>query len=261
MILKAFRWGSTVSTIMAVLAVVPPVASQDALPPAEELIDRHIEAMGGRDTLLGHASSRSTGTFSMPAAGITGTLVVEAAAPNRMASQVEIPGLGLIRNGFDGKVGWSVDPNLGPRLLDGLELAAMQENTHQLAALRDPSLFTVRETVELTEMNGQPCYRVRLVWNSGRETFDCYSVETGLMVAMSASQETPMGNIESVTFLEEYQEYGGILSPTRIRQQALGQEQLMTLDSIEYDVVEDDAFDPPASIRTLMEAAGPNDPD
>jgi hypothetical protein len=260
MMRKATRWGSTMMATMAVLAAAAPVASQDALPPAEQVIDRYVEAMGGRDALLGHASSRSTGTFAMPAAGITGTLVVEA-APNRMASQVEIPGLGLIRNGFDGEVGWSVDPNLGPRLLDGLELAAMQENAHQLAALRDPSLFTVRETVEFTEMNGQPCYRVRLVWNSGRETFECYSVETGLMVAMSASQETPMGDIESVTFLEEYQEYGGILSPTRIRQQALGQEQVMTVDSIEYGVVGDDAFDPPASIRTLMEAAGSNHPD
>lgn len=71
----------------------------------------------------------------------------------------------------------------------------MVEGANLLGALRDASLFTVRETVERTELNGAACYKVRLVWNSGRETHDCYGVDTGLMVAQVASQESPMGAI------------------------------------------------------------------
>lgn len=249
------------TTLLAAVAVVAgtagvaPALAQDALPAAEELIDRHVEAVGGRGAVLGHTSSRVTGTFSMPSAGIEGTLVTESAAPDLSITRVEIPGLGIILSGFDGTVGWSVDPNLGPRLLEGNELEAVKEGGSRLAAVRDASLFDVRETVERTEMNSEACFKVRLVWKSGRETFDCYSVETGLMIGSMSRQESPMGAIETTTLLEEYREIGGVLSPTRIRQQMLGQEQLMTLDTIEYDVVDPAAFTPPEAIQALIEQA------
>ncbi len=232
---------------------VATIAAQDPLPAAETLIERHLEAVGGRDAILAHTSSRVTGTFSMPAAGIQGTLETKAAAPNLSFTQVEIPGMGVIRSGFDGTVGWSVDPNLGPRLLEGNELAAVMEGASQLAAVRDESLFDVRETVERTEMNGVACYKVRLLWKSGRETFDCYGAETGLMIGTMARQESPMGAIETTTFIEDYRDFDGVLSATRIRQQMLGQEQIMTLDTVEYGVVDPDAFVPPEPIRALME--------
>jgi hypothetical protein len=248
------NWGIALAVVGGTCLAAPaPGTAQDALPTAEEIIDRHVEAVGGRDAVLSHSSSRLTGTFAMPAAGIEGTLVVRSAAPNLNLTTVEIPGLGTILSGYDGEVGWSVDPNLGPRLLDGLELAATVEGSSHLAAVRDPSLFDVRETVERTEMNGEPCFKVRLVWKSGRESFDCYSVETGLLVAGLSRQETPMGEIDTVTLLDDYREFGGILSATRIRQQMLGQEQVMTLETIEYDVVDPAAFAPPEPIQALIE--------
>jgi hypothetical protein len=247
-------WGMTLAIIGgACLAAPAPGTAQDALPAAEEIIDRHVQAIGGRDAVLRHASSRVTGTFAMPAAGIEGTLVVLAARPNLNMTRVEIPGLGTILSGFDGEVGWSMDPNLGPRLLEGNELEATKEGSSQLAAVRDPSLFDVRETVERAEMNGQPCFKVRLVWKSGRESFDCYSIETGLLVGGLSRQDSPMGTIETVTLLDDYREVDGVRSATRIRQQVLGQEQVMILDTIEYDVVEPDAFTPPDPIRVLIE--------
>jgi len=251
------KWPMTLAPAAAVLAAAclltaAPVAAQDPLPSAREIIERYVEAMGGREAVLGHSSSRSTGTFSMPAAGISGTLLAQSAAPNLTVLRVEIPGLGTSLTGFDGEVGWSVDPNLGARLLEGNELAALREGSSQLAAVRDPSLFQERETVELAEMGGEACYKVRMLWRSGRETFDCFSPETGLLVGSISRQSTPMGEIDVVTLMERYSETGGVLAPTRIRQQMLGQEQVMTLDSIEYDVVEPSVFDLPEVIRTLI---------
>jgi hypothetical protein len=247
------KWSALVVMVLAWAWAPTSAAGQEALPPAGEIIDRYIEAVGGRDALMAYASSRVTGTFAMPAAGIQGALVVEWADPDLTITRVEIPGLGVILSGWDGHVGWSEDPTLGPRLLDGMELAATRESASRLAALRDPSAFDVRETVELTELNAQACYRVLLVWKSGRETFDCYHVETGLLVASAGRQETPMGEIETLTLMEDYQEFGGILSPSRIRQQMLGQEQVMTMDAVEYDVVDPSAFVPPETIRVLVE--------
>lgn len=47
---------------------------------------------------------------------------------------------------------------------------------------------------------------------------------------------------------------GGVLSARRIRQQMMGMEQVMTMDTVEYGVVSPDAFELPEAIRTLLGA-------
>lgn len=240
--------------LMAALALVPATLTAQDLPPAEELIDRYVEVIGGRDAVLGAVGSHSKGTFSMPMAGLEATMeVYTATEPNRMLSVIEVPGMGTIQQGYTGEYGWSVDPNLGPRLLEGQELESMREGASNAASVRDPSLFRERTTVERTEMNGEACYKVRLVWQSGRETFDCYSVDSGLLVASQSNEETPMGTIPVVTLISDYEQFGDIRSPTRITQQMMGQEQIITMDWVEYGDIEDDRFTPPAVIQTLIE--------
>jgi hypothetical protein len=240
---------------LALALAAPALApAQEALPPADELIDRYVDALGGRDAILSKEGSRSVGTFNLPAAGIEGTLeVLSSTQPTRVRTRIEIPGLGTVESGYTGEVGWSVDPNLGPRLLEGLELAAAMEGSNPEASLRDASFFESRETAELTEMNGEACYRVHLVWKSGRESDDCYSTETGLLVATVANQQSPMGEIEVVTTMDDYQDFGGILTPTRMTQQMLGQQQIFTVEEVEYLEPDAAVFDPPAVIQTLID--------
>lgn len=241
---------------LALLPATLPAAltAQDDLPPAAELIDRYVETIGGRDAVLSAPGTHSTGAFSMPAAGLEAKMEIYAATePSRMVSVIEIPGMGTVRNGYTGEHGWSVDPNLGARLLEGMELESMREGASNAASLRDPSLFDERTTVERTELNGEACYKVRLVWKSGRETFDCYSVESGLLIASEANEETPMGTIPVVTLISDYKQFGDILSPTRIVQQMMGQQQVITIETVEYGEIEAERFAPPPAIQTLID--------
>jgi hypothetical protein len=246
------RLGAAFAWLLALAVVTPAAAQQDQLPAADELIDRYVEALGGREALLRHKSSRAGGHFEMPAAGIKGDLEVLSAAPNLVVTMVTIPGIGVMRTGFDGNVGWSVDPMMGPRLLSGGELQALRDQAHILAAVRDESLFTARETVERTEVDGVSCIEVRLVWKSGRETFDCYSPETGLLVATRARQDSPMGAVEVTTIHGDYREFGRVRLATRLTQQMMGQQQVMTLTSVDFDAVDPKAFTPPPEIQALM---------
>ena len=228
--------------------------AQEQLPPAAEIIDRYVEAIGGRNAVLGHTGSHSTATFSMPMAGIEADMdVLSSTEPIRSITIIEIPGIGTIQEGYTGEYAWSMDPNMGPRLLEGRELEAAREGAMIGAGLRDPSLFTERTTAGRTEMNNEACYRVKLVWKSGRETHDCYSVETGLLVAVEATQPTPMGDIPVVSLMGEYTEFGDVLSPTRVVQQMMGQEQVITIHTVEYGEIDEEGFAPPAAIQTLIE--------
>jgi hypothetical protein len=237
---------------LAVCALAPAPAAAQQLPPAEQLVERYLQAVGGRDALLAPRTTRTRGTFEMPAAGVSGELEVVSGKPNRIATRVSIPALGEIRNGFDGTTGWSLDPMMGARLLTGGELEAAREQADPMAAVRDPSVFQSITTVEQTTMGGQACYKVRLVWKSGRESFDCYAVDGGLLVASINTQESPMGTMAVTTIVSDYRQFGNVRMPTKLTQEMMGQQQVITVTSVEFDVVDDAAFNPPAEIHALM---------
>ena len=114
---------------MAALLVLALVAGAGAartqtvdLPPARQIIDRFVAAVGGADAILKHRSRRVMGTFSVPAQGLSGELEVLAAAPDRQVVRIKLAGIGDIQQGFDGRVAWTIDPMTGPRVLEGAAL-------------------------------------------------------------------------------------------------------------------------------------------
>ena len=106
-------------------APAPPASQQKPaeadLPPAKSIIDRHIEAVGGRDAIKAHNSVAVKGSMAMPASGMTGTMEIFAARPNKRLTKMTLAGIGEISEGFDGTVAWSVSPMTGPMLATGDE--------------------------------------------------------------------------------------------------------------------------------------------
>jgi hypothetical protein len=202
-----------------------------------------------------HTSVRTTGRFEMPAAGMGGDLEIVQARPNKSLMRISLAGMGEIVRAFDGARGWSLNPMQGPQVLSGHELDAMREESEFGASSRQGPNVVSAETVERTEMNGEACYKVKLVWKSGRETFDCYSVASGLLVASVLKQDTAMGAIEVTNLINDYKEFGGQKVATRITQQAMGQQQVMTIQAVDYDVVEPSTFEMPPAIKALVEKA------
>lgn len=250
------RIGNVAIVIVAMAATMGAgqglVAAQDTLPSAEHLTARHVEAIGGRDAVLRPQATRFTGTFEMAAAGLKGDLMTVTEAPNRTVTRIVVPGMDDMLSGYDGEFGWSMEPMAGPRLLSGGELNAMRENSNVLAAVRDPSLFGSMQTIERTESAGQPCYRVRLVWQSGRESHDCYHAETGFLIESTEEVESPIGMIQVTTTLSDYREFGGIMFPTRTVLTMMGAEQVLTISAVEFQRVDTSLVELPAEIRGLV---------
>ena len=240
----------------ALLAFVPAAAAaQDAaMPAASELLAKHIAAMGGEAAIRKHTSTKMTGSFEMPAAGLTGTLTTVSAAPNKMLLRIEVGGMGEIVTGFDGTHGWSVNPMQGARLHEGAELAAQKEGSDYYGSLGMQAAVASRTTVGKTEMGGVPCWEVKVQWKSGRESTECYAVESGLLVANKARIETPQGTIDQVTLIGDYKDFGGVKVPTVMRLQAMGMEQVMRVTSVEYGTVTPADLEPPAAIQALIKA-------
>jgi len=221
-----------------------------ALPPAATLVAKYADAVGAPAFLAAQAIV-TKGAMSMPAAGINATFQLTQVAPNQMSMVSDIPGMGKVEAGFDGTTAWSMDPMQGARVLAGAELAQIRDESDRRASVRDPEMFTALETVADTTMNEQRCYLVKLTWKSGRETSDCYSVETGLMVASKSVQKTAMGDIPVITLFSEYKKFGGVTVATKTVQEAMGQQQILTIESVEFGDGAGVAITPPPAVQAL----------
>ncbi|MCI0437276.1 MAG: hypothetical protein L0271_27120 [Gemmatimonadetes bacterium] len=241
---------STMAALVAVTTAAVPVSAQD-LPDAKSLLDRHIQATGA-GAFLSVAGMRTTGTFALPSMGASGNLEMIQARPNLMLMTVNIAGLGEIRSGFDGTNGWSLNPMEGPRILTGKELAQLRDDADFAASLRDASLVASMETVEKTQAAGRDCFKVRMTWKSGRETFDCFDAENGLLIATWQTAETAMGPVDATLIYTDYREFGGVRIPTRTTQQVMGQEFVITVDSVDFAAIDSARFKVPAEIEALI---------
>jgi hypothetical protein len=224
-----------------------------ALPSARSIIDRHIKAIGGREAVLSHTSTHATGTFSVPAQGLTGTVEIFGAAnPNRSALKVTVPGLGEIASGFDGSHGWSMSPLLGPMLQVGKELEQAKFDADFYGDLRDAKRYRSMQTLEKTTFDNRPCYKVSLVRLDGLEDLDFYDAATGLRAGSMNTRETPMGSVKTTSIEGDYKKFANLLMPTTVVQQVMGVEQKITLASVEFDNVSPSAFELPAPIKALI---------
>ena len=202
------------------------------LPPAATLVAKYSAAIGG-PALMKVQQITTKGGMSMSAAGINATFEMVQLAPNKMQMMTTIPGVGNIQLGYDGTTAWSMDPMQGPRILAGREADEVREEADPRAAARAPDLFSAMQTVADTTMAGERCYLVKLTWKSGRETFDCYSVASGLMIGSKSVQQTAMGAIPVATEYSDYKKFGDFMMPTKATQSMMGQQQVMTISSVE----------------------------
>ena len=244
------------TAVLTALSVVNAGAQQaasvsPALPAASVLVAKYASAIGA-PAMIRAPQITTKGGMVMSAAGINATFEMVQLAPNRMQMMTTIPGVGSIQVGYDGTMAWSVDPMQGPRVLAGKELDEIREEADPRAAARAPELFSSLQTVADTTMGGERCYLVKLTWKSGRETFDCYSPASGLMVGSRSVQETSMGAIPVTTVYSDYKKFGDFMMPTKTVQSMMGQQQVMTILSVEVGTGAGVTIAAPPEIKALV---------
>ncbi len=255
------RNGRVMSTALAVglslslLGAMWQQQEQQQLPDGRKVIDRYVEAIGGKDVIVNQTAQMVKARLDVPAQGIGGDMEIYAAPPNRLSTKIEIPGIGAIRAGFNGKVGWTMNPMMGPMLLEGRMLDQMRHQAHSTATLHPEELVASLETVEMVEFEGHNCYKVKVTTRWEEEYFEFFDVESGLMWGNERTQASPMGEVPTTTVLSDYKDFDGLLVPTKTVQRAMGMEQVFTIIEFTETELADDVFALPEEIKALMEPA------
>ncbi len=222
------------------------------LPKAEDLFVRHIDAIGGVKKIKAHKFSTATGSFNMPAMGISGDMVIKQAAPNKFYLSINIPGMGDMTQGFDGTVGWGINPMMGEMVLEGKELEQLKSQSDFYADLNYEKIFKTMKTTGKEDFNDQSCFVVELVTQFDSKSTRYFNVETGLIAGMEQTEESQMGPVTSLIMLDDYKEFDGVLYATTTTIQTMGQEQVLSVETISHDKLDDAVFALPDSIQALV---------
>ena len=220
---------------------------------AEVILDRFVEATGGREAYSRIHNEVSRGTVEFVAAGIRGSLESFEAQPNKAYSAIHLEGAGKIEEGTDGQVVWEQSSLQGPRVKTGEERAvALREATFN-GQVRWRELYTKAECAGKTTLDGRACFKIVLTPAEGKPLTEYYDVETNLLVRTDVIVKNPMGEIPSETLFSDYRKVGGILVPFEMVHRALSQEITVRLESVRFNVeFPKERFNLPAEIRALV---------
>lgn len=238
---------SALTALIAVAAAAPALAAQD---PAA-ILARYNKAVDPNGALASIQGMKSTVTMEAPAMGMSMTINAVAARPNLLVVVTEIPGLGTIRQGHDGTTAWSTDPMQGPRVLGGLEAAALVEGSSLNSIIRSADQFSAMEPAGSYDAAGDMTTCVKFTWKSGRETTDCFSNATGLLLRTLTKQMSQAGEVEVEMFMRDYKTVSGLVMPHRIESNVMGMQMTMTTTSVEFGPQDSKLFELPAEIKAL----------
>ncbi len=223
------------------------------LPSAASVLAHYIEATGGKAAYESVKSETSSGTFSIASTGISGTVKEYSAPPAKAYAVMEIPGVGKMEEGTDGKIAWENSALLGARLLTGDEASAALRKAAADAVTNWQKYYKSAEVAGMETIDGKPCYKVLMTPLKGPVETDYYDKDSGFLVKSSAVYDTPMGPVPAETLMSDYRKQGGVSIPFHIRQNMAGQQFDIKLEKVELNAdVPDSRFDPPSEVKALL---------
>ena len=228
--------------VIGIAALVTPSAAQMSV---DEVIAKHIEALGGMDKLKAVNTVRMTGKMTV-GPGIEAPVVMEIKRPSSMRLDFTVQGM-TGTQAYDGKVGWTLMPFQGsttPQPMAGEELQMMAEQADIDGPLVDYK--AKGNTVELLgkePVEGADAYKLKVTLKNGVVRTMYIDAEHFLQVKEESKRTIRGTEIEGETILGDYKEVGGMMFPHSMDSGQKGnpQRQKIVVDKIEVNVPIDDA--------------------
>jgi hypothetical protein len=206
---------------------------------ADELIEKNIQARGGREKLAAVQAVRLTGKMVM-GPGMEAPFTQELARPNKVRVEFTFQGMTGVQT-YDGTNGWSLMPFMGktePEPISGDELKALEDQ-----ADIDGLLVGYKEKGHQIEyagkedLEGSPTHKLKVTKKNGDIAWLWLDAEHFLELKISGKTKVRDQEIEGETLFGDYKEVGGIVFPHSIENRAVGMPGGMsiTVDKIEIN--------------------------
>ena len=222
-----------------------PAAREEAqLPTVEQILERYVQAVGGRQAVE-RVTSRVWKGSRVGADGVLVPEEVYAKAPNKLLTVTSYPSV-VFRMGFDGARGWAGSSQQGGRDLDEGMLAQLRREAEFYKETRLKELYSKMAVAGRVSVGGREAYVVEATPSGGGDLEKLYfDVQTGLLVRKYSEAKTVLGQFPSQTDYEDYRDVEGVKLPFTIRWAIPGRTWGRKINEVRQNVPLDDArFNP-----------------
>jgi len=173
----------------------------------------------------------------VPGVSFGGKLEVYAKAPNKSLTVMNVEPAGLVKQGFDGRTGWSN----GSDTASGIERAALVDaDFYREIKLKEQ--YTRLRLLGKVKEGFRQVYLVEAVPRSGAAEKLYFDVESGLLVRRDVPRRTSKGVVQVEVYFNDWRELDGVKVPFRIMQVVQDTKFVITLEDVKQNVPLDDAI-------------------
>jgi photosynthetic reaction center cytochrome c subunit len=219
-----------------------PGDAKPVLPPADQLLDKYLGAVGGDGALQKVTSRVEKGKID--AGGHQLPIEVYAKAPDKRLSVTHLPN-GESITAFDGKQGWLGNPGR-TQMMSPAENAAARIDADLYFAAHVKTLYAKFTVVPGEKIDGHDTYLV-LGRNEGQPPLRLYfDQQSGLLLRLVRYAETALGRMTTQIDYADYRDADGVKIPYRWTLARPGNRFTIQIDDVKQNVPVDDAkFAPP----------------
>lgn len=232
------------------LLVVPSSALAQTLT-AEQVVEKHLAAVGGREALAKITTRKATGVMviSTPGGDLSGPLEMSAKSPNKMRALVRLdltamggPGEMVVDQLFDGTTGWMSNSMQGDTPMSGDQLESAKNGYFPSPVLNYKEHGFTIAIQPNQKVNDRDAYVLLMTPKSGPAARMFFDAQTFMLVRSISTINNPqLGQVEQITEPTDYKAVDGVQVAFTIYQSAGGQNVTLKFTKIENNVAIDDA--------------------
>jgi outer membrane lipoprotein-sorting protein len=212
---------------------------------ADEILEKMIQAQGGRDKLASIKDATVSGTFEMPAMGMSGDMTRYHKEPNLFRMDIEVMGM-LITQAYDGEIAWVLNPQTGmTEEMPEVQAEYFKRDTLGNAALLNPKKYGISYAYKGKEKIEDKEYHVLEQSFSDGYTITMYlDPKTYLPYKIKAiALDQMMMETESESIMSDYREVDGMMTAFLVTIFQGGEEFIVfTVSEIKYNTGLEDSF-------------------
>ena len=234
-----------VSRTLTAAALVVGCVQAASAQTADEIVERHLKALGG-PAALGKLTSRSisgTITLTTPVGDLTGPIEVLSQAPNksRQLITLDLTSLGagqmVFDQRFDGATGFVIDSLQGNREITGAQLEMMKNERFPSTFLNYKEAGVAVKLAGKEKVGDRDAYVLILEPKSGAAVRHYFDAESYLLVRAVITVEAPqVGQFEQTTDLLDYRDVDGVKTAFQIKATSQVQNFVVTVTKVEHNV-------------------------
>ena len=244
------RW---LTAVVLVLGSAGAAAAQTA----DEIVEKHLAAIGGRAALGKLTSRKMTGTItiSTPAGEFAGPIEVTNQAPNKTRTLINLDltavGVGKITidQRFDGLTGYAIDTLQGNRDITGDQLEAMRSGYFPSPLLNYKENGFALELVGKEKVGDRDAYALVLKAKTGPAVKQFFDAGSFLLIRQVVTLDIPpVGSLEQTTDFSDEREVDGVKLSHKLVSTSSAQNFTVVISKVEHNAAIDQTlFSKPAN--------------